>query len=174
MTIERQAWLNIPNAISLLRLPLALLFVLANAQPARVGVVLLAGASDWVDGRIARSAGTRTRLGALLDPLTDKVFMLTVFATLLIEQRVAWWVVALMLVRDIGVAIGALGVLALRRSTRYGARRPGKLVTWLQFLGVLILLLVPSAAPAVAITVALVGLYALEDYRRAMQAVPAS
>ncbi|MGH7444027.1 MAG: CDP-alcohol phosphatidyltransferase family protein, partial [Longimicrobiales bacterium] len=100
--------LNVPNAISALRLPLAALFPLTGSLPLRIAVVTLAAASDWIDGRLARASSRVTRLGELLDPIADKTFMASVLITLAVEGRLPVWTLPLLLTRDLGVALGAL------------------------------------------------------------------
>lgn len=163
----RPAFFGIPNLISAARFPLAALFPLAD-DVVRIAIVVAAAATDWVDGRIARHTGQVTRGGELLDPIADKTFMLVVLLTLVLEQRLPVWTLPLLLTRDIGVAIGAAIVLLRGTPARMSARKPGKVVTWLQFTGIACILIFPATAPWVAVPVAVAGLYALVDYRRAL------
>lgn len=163
-----QDGLNVPNAISALRLPLAALFPLLGSVPGRIAVVTLAAGSDWIDGRLARASSQVTRLGELLDPIADKTFMASVLITLAVEGRVPVWTLPLLLTRDIGVALGALVRAARGHRDRMPARRAGKLVTWLQFIGIAALLLWPGTAWWIAAAIAAIGVFALVDYARAI------
>ncbi|MGH7448207.1 MAG: CDP-alcohol phosphatidyltransferase family protein [Longimicrobiales bacterium] len=166
-------WLNLPNAVSLLRFPLAALFPIANGT-ARIAIVAAAAASDLIDGRLARRTGQVTRVGEMLDPVADKAFMLAALITLAVDGPLPLWTLPLLLTRDVGVALGAV-VLALRGvRVRMTARPAGKLVTWLQFLGIGILLLWPDAAAWIALTVGLAGLLALFDYASTIQPLAAN
>ena len=166
--MTRSGPFNLPNALTLARFPLAALFVLSDGFAARVVVVALAAASDWIDGRIARAQRQVTVAGEVLDPIADKVFMLAALATLAVERLVPALVVPLLLTRDIGVALGVT-VLALRgRRMHMPARRAGKIVTWLQFAGIGAILLWPGIAWWVALTVAAAGIFALQDYARSL------
>lgn len=159
----RVRWINLPNAVSLLRFPLAALFPIANGA-ARIAIVAAAAASDLIDGRLARRTGQVTRVGEMLDPVADKAFMLAALITLVVDGPLPLWTLPLLLTRDLGVALGAM-VLALRGvHVRMTARPAGKLVTWLQFLGIGTLLLWPDTAGWIALTVGLAGLLALYDY----------
>ncbi len=156
--------LNLPNAISMLRFPLAAAFILVDGVAARVAIVALAAASDWIDGRLARATGSVTPAGELLDPIADKTFMLAALVALAAYGLLPAWTLPLFLVRDIGVALGA--VIHMRRGMRMRmpARRAGKVVTWLQFTGIGTILLWPQTAPWIAPLVAVTGAVALYDY----------
>ena len=131
---------------------------------ARFLVAAAAAFTDWLDGRLARGGGQVTRFGELLDPIADKTFMVVALATLVAEGLLPLWTLPLLLVRDIGVAAGALFMVARGSRMRMPARRPGKIVTWIQFTAVGVLLLWPAAALWVALAVAATGLWALRDY----------
>ncbi|MBR9988530.1 MAG: CDP-alcohol phosphatidyltransferase family protein [Gemmatimonadetes bacterium] len=154
---------NLPNAISAVRFPLAALFPLLDG-PGRIAVVAAAAGSDWIDGRVARRRGHITRLGEVLDPVADKTFMLVALVTLGVEGALPLWALPLLLVRDIGVAIGTLMFAARGTRVRMPARRAGKLVTWLQFGAIGLILIWPSAAIWAAAATGVTGLYALHDY----------
>ena len=87
-------------------------------------------ATDWFDGRIARSRGHSSPLGTLLDPAADKILVLAVLV-MLVDQRVApGWMVAAIVVREFLVT--ALRLAALERGVVLEARDLGKLKTWSQ------------------------------------------
>jgi CDP-diacylglycerol---glycerol-3-phosphate 3-phosphatidyltransferase len=89
-------------------------------------------ATDWFDGRIARSRGRSSPLGSLLDPAADKILVLAVLI-MLVDQGVApGWMVALIVVREFLVT--ALRLAALERGVVLHARDLGKLKTWSQAL----------------------------------------
>lgn len=91
---------NIPNCLSLLRFPLAFLF-LVDSVPIRVIAVLLALATDYLDGFIARSKNSVTKIGTILDPIADRVFVLIASLTLLMEQRLTLWALGAIFARDL-------------------------------------------------------------------------
>lgn len=156
--------MNLPNAISVLRFPLAALFPFVTGLPGRIAIVAIAAFTDFLDGRLARSTDKVTRAGELLDPIADKTFMVAVIVTLVAEGRLALWTLPLLLVRDIGVALGAM-VLALRGTrVRMPSRPAGKIVTWAQFAAIGVILLWPQAAVWVAPAIAVAGVVALSDY----------
>lgn len=108
--------LNIPNLISLGRLllvPLAISLILEGSYWAAFWVFVIAGASDALDGFIAKRFDRRTRLGALLDPLADKVLLVSVYVTLGIAGQLWAWLVVLVVFRDVMIIGGFLLIQAL-------------------------------------------------------------
>jgi CDP-diacylglycerol---glycerol-3-phosphate 3-phosphatidyltransferase len=90
----------------------------------------LAMATDWFDGRIARSRGRTSPLGSLLDPVADKILVLAALVMLLGEHVFAAWMVAAIVVREI--LVSGLRLAALERGVVLQARDLGKLKTWSQ------------------------------------------
>ena len=163
--------LTVPNLLSLSRLPLAAAFLLMSSTAARAIIVVLAAATDFADGRWARGhRGATTRLGAALDPITDKVFVVTALLTYAIDSIIAWPQLLVLLARDIVVSVGAALLFLLRMPLEIRARFPGKLVTVLQLAAVLVLLLVPALAHVLVITVAAASVWAIVDYAVAARA----
>jgi CDP-diacylglycerol--glycerol-3-phosphate 3-phosphatidyltransferase len=87
-------------------------------------------ATDWFDGRIARSRGHTSPLGSLLDPAADKILVLAVLVMLVAEGVAPGWMVALIVVREFLVT--ALRLAAVERGVVLEARDLGKLKTWSQ------------------------------------------
>jgi cardiolipin synthase len=112
----RDRVLTIPNALSLLRLAGVPLFVWLLLGPREDGwaVVVLAvgGFTDWLDGKLARLLDQFSRLGALLDPAVDRLYILAALVALGIREVVPWWAVAVLVARDV---LLACCVLVLRR-----------------------------------------------------------
>src|SRR5262252_7548834 len=108
--------LNLPNLISLGRLllvPLAISLILEDSYWAAFWVFVVAGVSDALDGFIAKRFDLRTRLGALLDPLADKVLLVSVYVTLGIAGQIWTWLVVLVVFRDVMIVGGFLLIQAL-------------------------------------------------------------
>ena len=110
----RERVLTIPNALSFLRLlgiPLFCWLALGpEADGAAVGVLAASGITDYLDGRLARALGQMSRLGELLDPLADRLYILATLVVLAVRDIVPWWVVAILIARDL-VLTAALPVL---------------------------------------------------------------
>ncbi len=111
----RGALLSLPNAITLARLcavPVAFWLVIDHAMAAAFGLFVAAGASDAVDGWLARRAGGGTRLGAMLDPVADKALLVTMYVTLAAVGALPSWLATLVVFRDL-VIVGGVLVLGL-------------------------------------------------------------
>jgi CDP-diacylglycerol---glycerol-3-phosphate 3-phosphatidyltransferase len=93
------------------------------------GLFCLAMSTDWFDGRIARSRGRTSELGSLLDPVADKLLVVTVLIVL-IDQAFPAWMVAAIVAREL--LVSGLRLAALERGVVLHARDLGKLKTWSQ------------------------------------------
>jgi cardiolipin synthase len=105
--------LTVPNVLSSLRLvgvPLFLWLILAEHDGWALLVLMLSGISDYLDGKIARRFGLVSRLGQLLDPLADRLYILTTLLGLAWRGIIPWWLVAVLLAREL-LLVGLLGVL---------------------------------------------------------------
>ncbi len=128
-----------PSLLSLLRLPLAILFPLVfSVRAAALGVLAAAGISDVLDGWLARRLHQTTATGAVVDPVTDKLFVLSVVATLVAQRQLSVVGVLLLTVRELGeLPLVAWFIVSHRvrraRATKASANVPGKAVTSLQF-----------------------------------------
>lgn len=98
--------MNLPNAITLSRLVMTVVFVVAASTETATGHALalamfcLAAASDWLDGYLARRLGLVTPLGKLLDPLADKILVCTGFVFLAVLHLCPLWASALIIARE--------------------------------------------------------------------------
>jgi cardiolipin synthase (CMP-forming) len=96
--------LTVPNALSAIRLVLipvfAYLLLFAHANGWAVAILMFSGASDWADGKIARVLNQSSRLGVLLDPAVDRLYMVTVPVVLALSGIMPWWFVVTLLARD--------------------------------------------------------------------------
>src|ERR671936_2013974 len=93
-------------------------------------VFCVAMATDWFDGRIARSRGTSSPLGSLLDPVADKVLVLAALVMLVGEGVAPSWMVSLIVVREI--LVSGLRLAAIERGVVLSARELGRIKTWAQ------------------------------------------
>lgn len=130
----RDRVLTVPNALSALRLVLVPVFLWllfgAHAEAWAVGVLMFSGFSDWADGKIARLvANQSSRLGELLDPLVDRIYMITVPLALAAYGTVPWWFVLTLLARDLVLA-ATLPLLRSRGLTALPVTYLGKAATF--------------------------------------------
>ena len=103
---------------------------LPNHADWATALFIVAMATDQFDGWLARRQGKPTSLGALLDPIADKVLVLAVLVMLVGERVVPAWMVALVVVRE--VLVSGLRLAAIERGVVIEARDLGKLKTWAQ------------------------------------------
>jgi len=94
------------------------------------GLFALAMATDWFDGRLARRSGRTSALGSLLDPVADKLLVLTVMIVLVGEGVFTAWIVAAIVAREL--LVSGLRLAALERGVVLEARDLGRLKTWTQ------------------------------------------
>jgi cardiolipin synthase len=113
---------TVPNALSLLRLfmvPLVVVLLLARSDALAAAFFVLAAATDFLDGRIARRAGP-TRLGRILDPVADRLMLSSVAVVLAIRDLLPAWAVAILVGRDLLALAGSLVVGSKIRVNRVG------------------------------------------------------
>ncbi len=108
--------LTVPNAISVARLagvPVFLWLVLGpHADWWAVGLLIAAGVSDWLDGKLARAWNQQSRLGQVLDPAADRLYIAATLAALAIREIIPWWLVAVLVLREVVLGVA---LLVLRR-----------------------------------------------------------
>src|SRR5688572_18278499 len=158
----------IPNVLSALRLALAVWFPFAP-RGFRPILLIAAALSDFVDGFIARRFKLTSWVGGLLDAVADKLFAVSALVTFTMGKELFWWQSAMLLARDIAVAVIALYAVTHRKwyAFRHMPARPmGKVTTASMFLLFLLLAFgVRSAVTWFAFGVAaLLSLAAAADY----------
>jgi cardiolipin synthase (CMP-forming) len=130
----------IPNLLCVLRMLLVppIVWLLAQAEY-RIALALfvVAGATDALDGWLAKHFDWRTQLGGLLDPVADKLLLSTLFITLGVLALIPPWLVVFVVARDVIIAAGALAYRALIGTFTWRARPLSKLNTAAQLLFVL-------------------------------------
>ncbi len=97
--------LTVPNALSVLRLlgvPLFLwLLLIERADGWAFALLVASGVTDFLDGKLARLLDQSSRLGALLDPFVDRLYLVTTLAAFVIRGLIPWWVAAILVGRDL-------------------------------------------------------------------------
>ncbi len=128
-------WVNVPNALTVLRFALVPVFVGflvtggAGWRVAAFAVFAVASATDLLDGELARRSGLVTDFGKIADPIADKALTGSALVTLSALGELPWWVTAIIAVREVGVTVLRFWVI------RHGiipASRGGKVKTVLQ------------------------------------------
>jgi cardiolipin synthase len=152
--VDTDRAITVPNALSALRLcgvPVVLWLILGpQADVAAVVVLAVAGITDWLDGWIARRWHQRSRLGQVLDPLADRLYILATIVGLALRGLIPWWLVIVLVARDVVMAL-LIPLLRRRGYTTLPVHFLGKAATFcLLYAFPLILLGDASATWAVA------------------------
>lgn len=171
--------LNLPNALALFRIalaPLMLLFLVnrdislfASWHPSWLDyfaglIFVIASVTDFFDGFIARKWDQMTKLGAILDPLADKMLVLAGFIGLMIIDRASAWAVFLILSREFFIT--GLRVVAADEGKNVAASMAGKVKTVVQMIAIGFLIMNwPYATSLLWIAVALT-MYSGYEYTR--------
>ncbi|MBP1159004.1 cardiolipin synthase [Rhodococcus sp. PvR044] len=100
---------TVPNILSVVRLVGVPLFVYLLLGPHADGwalaILMLSGFTDWADGKLARLLNQSSRLGALLDPLVDRLYVVSTLVAFAIRGIIPWWVAAVLIGRDLILAL---------------------------------------------------------------------
>lgn len=159
--------LSLPGLLSLARLPLAACFPLFVAQPLAAFMTLLAaGSTDMLDGWYARRHGQTSVTGAAIDPVTDKLFVLTVAVTLVLTQRLSLLEVLLLSTRELAELPLVFWFLLKRRAEQPRSNVTGKIATCCQFAAVVSALFQTRLTPVLVGVAAAAGLVAGAVYWR--------
>lgn len=127
--------LNLPNIITLGRILLIPLFILVfwTSNPYRIYYSMLifavAGFSDILDGYLARSLNLVTKLGKVLDPLADKLMVITALVSLFMVDMMPLWLVVLIILKEVLIVTGSLLIVVRRNSEVVSANIYGKIAT---------------------------------------------
>ena len=156
---------RLPNALSLSRLLLAVLFIPAG-RATRIALILVAAATDFLDGWLARRTNTTTRWGALVDPIADRIFVLVAIVTYVLNAQLSAVDALLLLSRDIATAVGffVARLVPRLRVVEFKARFPGKVVTVLQLVTLLALVVGVRSLTPYLVLVTLASALAIADY----------
>ncbi len=100
--------LTLPNVLSVLRLlgvPVFLWAILDERDGLALAVLMASGITDYLDGRIARQYGMVSRVGQLLDPVADRLYILTTLLGLAWREIIPWWLVGILFAREVFMAV---------------------------------------------------------------------
>lgn len=161
---------NLSNSLSLLRAPLALLFLLESPS-LRLMAILLAMLTDSIDGYLARRSKTTSRFGAVLDPAMDKFFVFFALGVLFMEGKMELWQLLMMVSRDFALCLFGLylSLSGLWQTYEFRAIRWGKISTALQFfvlIGVTLGYTMPTFLYYSFVAFAVFGLYELFQFKK--------
>ena len=158
----RRRWTT-ADVLSVLRIPLAVAFpFVSNGWR----LALLAAASDLLDGQMARRFGS-SAFGSVIDPVADKLFMLSAFGVVALSGELEWYEILGVLLRDLVATIAFVATLVFHRPRAIPARPGGKAVTVAQVLTLIAFLTDSPQLRPMAWATAAVAVYAIWDYYRA-------
>jgi CDP-diacylglycerol---glycerol-3-phosphate 3-phosphatidyltransferase len=146
--------LNLPNALTVMRIMLVPVLVVALLGNTPAGDVLaavvfvLASLTDFIDGRLARARDSVTTFGKLMDPLADKLLIVAALISLVSLHRLAAWIAMVIITRELAVTVLRLG--ASGAGVVVEASMLGKVKTCLQIAAILALIAVHGQPPLVA------------------------
>jgi cardiolipin synthase len=144
--------LTLPNLLSFFRLllvPVFLAAIIAGADLAALIVLVVSSVTDFFDGYLARRLNQVSRLGQLLDPAADRLYIFVALVGLVIGHVIPWWLLALVLARDLMLAVLSV-VLANHGYGPLAVHHLGKVATFCLLLALPLLMLgeaYPLAAP---------------------------
>jgi len=120
LTRDKRVW-TLPNLLSMARLagvPVFLWLVLVpEADGWALGLLMLSGITDYLDGYLARKLNQTTALGEILDPVADRLYILAVVVGLALRDIIPWWVAIILPLRDLLL----WGLVPLLRTRGYSA-----------------------------------------------------
>ena len=152
------------NLLSLARIPLGLAFLAVHDLAWIAAIVAAGAATDLLDGFIARRTGTQTEIGALLDPLCDRVFVFLGLVSFLPTGYLDWAGFVTLILRDIFTG----GVFVVTRLAGqhlpFQSRQGGRITTALQVLALFTLILAPGYINVAILLVGTASVYAILDY----------
>lgn len=139
--------MNIPNLITLLRIilvPVIVIFLMQDEYLKALIVFSIAGVTDALDGALARLLNAQSELGSFLDPLADKVLLVTTFVSLSIFRLIPSWLTVIVISRDFIILLGI--IILTMMSVEYEIKPVfvSKITTTLQILTVFVALLLKT------------------------------
>ncbi|MGH9690542.1 MAG: CDP-alcohol phosphatidyltransferase family protein [Candidatus Acidiferrales bacterium] len=136
--------LTVPNQLTFLRLAFLPFFIIAikyEHYAVALAVLVLAGASDGLDGLLARELNQRTPLGAYLDPIADKLLLSSSYFVLALKGKIGWWLAILVLGRDMLLLTACATILVTVGYRPFPPSFWGKATTSFELLMIVLVLL---------------------------------
>lgn len=167
--------MNLPNKLTVLRILMIPVFLLLSSEMLHMGEMSLFGTmvpinqfiamvifavaslTDWADGEIARSKGLVTNFGKFADPLADKMLVMSAFIVLVGQNKIAPWIVAVIVCREL--AVTGLRLLLVEDGEVMAAAWPGKVKTATQMLAIIFLLINNAPFESIGFPVATLLVY---------------
>jgi cardiolipin synthase len=128
---------TVPNQITFLRLgflPFFLILIAYEHYRWALAILVVAGLSDGIDGLLARKLNQRSALGAVLDPIADKLLLSSSFVILAFKKKIAWWLTIMVLSRDVLLLTVAIVIILISGYRAFPPSILGKCTTAFQIL----------------------------------------
>ncbi|MFO7985866.1 MAG: CDP-alcohol phosphatidyltransferase family protein [Desulfatiglandaceae bacterium] len=139
--------MTIPNLITTLRIifvPIFVIYLMNDACLSALTVFFLAGLSDAADGLVARLFNQKSRLGAYLDPMADKLLLVAAFIILAVQGFIPSWLTVIVITRDVLILLGVLFLFLNHDDLRIQPSLLSKITTCLQMGTVFVVLVIQS------------------------------
>lgn len=152
---------HLPNILTIFRIlliPVFLHLIFRGSFYGALVVFAVAGATDGLDGYIARRWSLQSELGANLDPLADKLLLTSAFVSLTYMGLMPLWLCMPVILRDAVILAGVIALRGTGRKVRIAPSISGKLTTVLQISTVLFAMLFPENRPALFMPLAVLTL----------------
>jgi CDP-diacylglycerol---glycerol-3-phosphate 3-phosphatidyltransferase len=137
--------MNLPNVLTISRIVLSIVLIFLLEERSSTGNILaviiftIASLTDFYDGHLARTRGLVNDFGKIMDPIADKVLILSTFGVLAHIGMIAWWMFIVIAIREILVTASRL--VSMREGQVLSAERAGKIKTVVQIIAVSVILL---------------------------------
>jgi cardiolipin synthase len=160
--------MNIPNILTIFRIFLIPIFIItffssiAKSLLFAILIFLFAGLTDVLDGYIARKYKLITKWGTVMDPLADKLMLITVLACLVIKKYIPIWILIVISVKEIAMIISA--TFLYRQNTVIPANKFGKASTLLFYIAIFFFIFNRTLADYLLYTAVMSAIVALVNY----------
>ncbi len=150
---------HVPNILSTFRLILVPVFAIvffsdmANANYVALGIFILAGITDVLDGYIARHYNLISKVGTVLDPLADKLMQLTALVCLTIDGALPLWIMVILLAKEAAMIVTGIYMYFRKKSTVIPSNWFGKSATILFSLAILVTILYPDSIASLVLVI---------------------
>ncbi|HYA03164.1 MAG TPA: CDP-alcohol phosphatidyltransferase family protein [Syntrophobacteria bacterium] len=142
--------MTVPNLLTIIRILLTpfLVILLLNGRLKEALIVFVAaGITDGLDGLIARLYRQKSRLGAFLDPMADKLLLATTYVILAYQRLIPNWLAVIVLSRDVCIVVGIIMLHMQNLEVEMRPTLPSKLTTFAQIITVIVAMATSLASP---------------------------
>jgi cardiolipin synthase (CMP-forming) len=136
---------TVPNQLTFLRMGFLPFFIIAihyDRYGWALGILVVSGMTDGLDGLLARKLNQKTPLGAYLDPIADKLLLSSSYLVLALKHKIAWWLAILVLGRDAMILVACAAILLTVGYRPFPPSIYGKAATTLEILLIFLVLVI--------------------------------